>query len=319
MLAQQDKWLAIVNPVSGGGKGIKAWPEIHSLLRDNGIIPEYLFTEHKYHAIELTVKAVNKGFRKIIVVGGDGTLHEVVNGLFIQQAVPATEVLLGAISVGTGNDWSRTYGYPHDYVEIVNAISAGHHFLQDVGLVCYKESGYGQSRYIVNVAGFGFDSFVIEQYDRLKESGRTGKLLYIWSLLKALITFRSLPVTIWIDDEIVADEVIFSAAAGIGRYNGGGMMQLPAADPSDGLLDMTIIRRISKYRVIKNLKTLFNGTLYDVREVVHSRGKKIKVECDRDIILEADGEILGNTPFEFQIIEKGIKVVVPEKFLEEQG
>lgn len=316
MPANQNKWLAIVNPVSGGGRGSKAWPEINTLLRDKGIIPECLFTEYKYHAIELTVDAVNKGFRKILVVGGDGTLHEVVNGLFMQQAVPATDVTIGVISVGTGNDWGRTYDFPNDYGEVADAIFEGRVFLQDVGLVKYRESGYGQSRYIVNVAGFGFDSFVIEQYDMLKERGRSGKLIYIWSLLKALITYRPSPVTISVDGQQAVNEVIFSAAVGIGRYNGGGMMQLPLAHPADGLLDLTTIRRIGRLRVIRNLKSLFNGTLYGVREVLHHRGRHITVDGNPDIVLEADGEILGNGPFEFEIVEKGIKVIVPEKFLQ---
>lgn len=316
MPANQDKWLAIVNPVSGGGRGSKAWPEIYKLLRDNDIVPECLLTEYKYHAIELTVNAINEGFRKILVVGGDGTLHEVVNGLFLQQAVPATDITIGVVSVGTGNDWGRTYNFPHEYGQAVETILAGRFFLQDVGLVRYRESGYGQSRYIVNVAGFGFDSFVIEQYDLLKEKGKTGKLIYIWSLLKALITYRSSSVSISVDGQQTVNEVIFSAAVGIGRYNGGGMMQLPLAHPADGLLDLTTIRRISRLRVIRNLGSLFNGTLYNVREVLHHRGRHIKVEGKPDIVLEADGEILGNGPFEFEIVEKGIKVIVPEEFLQ---
>lgn len=89
-----DKWFAIVNPVAGSGRGLTDWPLISRLLRERHIVPEYVFTERKYHAIELAVEAVNNGFRKIIVVGGDGTIHEVVNGLFIQKTVPTTDVLL---------------------------------------------------------------------------------------------------------------------------------------------------------------------------------------------------------------------------------
>ncbi|MFR3487890.1 MAG: acylglycerol kinase family protein [Alistipes ihumii] len=106
-----DKWFAIVNPVAGSGRGLTDWPLISRLLRERHIVPEYVFTERKYHAIELAVEAVNNGFRKIIVVGGDGTIHEVVNGLFIQKTVPTTDVL-SVIAVGTGNDWIRMFGIP---------------------------------------------------------------------------------------------------------------------------------------------------------------------------------------------------------------
>lgn len=99
--------------------------------------------------------AVNEGYRHIIVVGGDGTLHEVVNGLFIQQKVCPDEVLLAVVAVGTGNDWVRTFGISNRYQDAVKAISEGYSFLQDVGVVSYEESHYRQSRYMANVAGCG--------------------------------------------------------------------------------------------------------------------------------------------------------------------
>ena len=119
--------------MAGSGRGLTDWPLISRLLRERHIVPEYVFTERKYHAIELAVEAVNNGFRKIIVVGGDGTIHEVVNGLFIQKTVPTTDVLLSVIAVGTGNDWIRMFGIPRKYSEAIRAIADGHSFLQDVG------------------------------------------------------------------------------------------------------------------------------------------------------------------------------------------
>ena len=107
------RWFVIVNPVAGGGRGLDHFPLISKLLRDAGIQTEPVFTEHKFHATELTVSAVKQGFRRIIAVGGDGTLHEVVNGLFIQQTVDPREVLLAVVAVGAGNDWIRTFGVPN--------------------------------------------------------------------------------------------------------------------------------------------------------------------------------------------------------------
>ena len=92
--------------MAGSGRGLDHFPQISKHLREEGIATEPVFTEHKFHATELTVTAVTEGFRRIIVVGGDGTLHEVVNGLFIQQVVDPREVLLAVIAVGSGNDWA---------------------------------------------------------------------------------------------------------------------------------------------------------------------------------------------------------------------
>ena len=153
-----DKWFAIVNPVAGSGRGLADWPQISKLLRDNHIVPEYAFTERKYHAIELAVEAVNNGFRKLIVVGGDGTIHEAVNGLFIQKAVPTQDVLLSVIAVGTGNDWIRMFGIPRKYSEAIRAIVEGHSFLQDVGMISYYQSSYRQTRYMA-IADLRFPYF----------------------------------------------------------------------------------------------------------------------------------------------------------------
>ena len=98
MEAGKVKWFVIVNPVAGGGRGLDHFPQISRYLRDAQILCEPVFTEHKFHATELTVTAVNEGYRHIIVVGGDGTLHEVVNGLFIQQKVCPDEVLLAVVA-----------------------------------------------------------------------------------------------------------------------------------------------------------------------------------------------------------------------------
>ncbi|MDE7069157.1 MAG: acylglycerol kinase family protein, partial [Alistipes sp.] len=154
---EPQRWFVIVNPVAGNGRGLDHFPQISKLLRDAGIPSEPVFTEHKCHATELTVSAVKQGFRRIIAVGGDGTLHEVVNGLFIQQTVDPREVLLAVIAVGSGNDWIRTFGIPSRYADAIRAIREGKSFLQDVGMVCYEEAHYRQHLRMANVAGTGFD------------------------------------------------------------------------------------------------------------------------------------------------------------------
>lgn len=313
------KWFAIVNPVAGSGKGLTDWPAISKMLRDHHIVPEYVFTEHKYHAIELTVEAVNNGFRKIIVVGGDGTIHEVVNGLFIQKTVPTTDVLLSVIAVGTGNDWIRMFGIPRKYSEAIRAIVAGHSFLQDVGIISYYQASYQQHRYMANVAGVGFDAIVNRRYNHLKEEGKKGKWLYLWSTLKSVLTYSSSGVKVYVDDELVVNELVYSATIGIGKYNGGGMLQTPNAIADDGLFDLTVIRKMSRLGVLFNFKVLFNGKIYKLRNTSLNRGRRIRIESSPEIVIEVDGEALGNSPFEFEIIDRAVRVIVAERFLKESS
>jgi len=311
------KWYVIVNPVAGNGDGLADWPHISKLLRDNNIAHDYVFTERRYHATELTVEAINEGYRKIIVIGGDGTIHEVVNGLFIQKQVSTQDVLVAVIAVGTGNDWIRMFGIPRKYTEAIKSIAAGHSFLQDVGTISYQESKFRQTRYMANVAGIGFDAFVNRKYNLLKEQGRRGKWLYIWSTLKAVLAYSSTGVKIWVDDRLVVNNLVYSGTIGIGKYNGGGMIQMPEAVADDGLLDVTIIGRISKLGVIARFQSLYNGKIYRLKMVSQERGRKIRIESTPEIAVEVDGEALGYSPFEFDVIQKAVKVIVAKKFLDE--
>ena len=212
-----EHWFAIVNPTAGAGYGLKDYPQIAKLLRDNNIYHDAVFTEHKCHATELAVEAVNKGYRKIIVVGGDGTLNEVVNGLFIQQQCEPKDISLAVIAVGTGNDWVRTFGIASRYSEAIRAIKEGKTFLQDVGAVTYTESKYRQTRYMANVAGLGFDSFVISIFNHWKAKGYKGRWLYFASILKAYFTYKASGVKIVVDGEEIFNNLIFSIALMIER------------------------------------------------------------------------------------------------------
>lgn len=312
-----DRWFVIVNPVAGSGCGLIDFPQISRLLRNDDIRHDAVFTEHKHHATELAVTAANQGYRRIIVIGGDGTLNEVVNGLFIQKAVEPREILLAVIAVGTGNDWVRTFGIPQHYSEAIRAIREGRSFLQDVGTVTYTESHYTQTRYMANVAGLGFDAYVISTFNHLKMKGYKGGWMYLYSILKSYFRYKSSGARIWVDDKVVFNDLMFSLAIGICKYNGGGVQQLPNALADDGLLDLTIIRPVHWWHIVFRLKKLFNGDIYQIGHVIHAQGRKVKIEAAPLIQLEADGELMGGTPVEVNIRQRAIRVVVTREFLGE--
>lgn len=312
-----DRWFVIVNPVAGSGRGLIDFPQISRLLRNDDIRHDAVFTEHKHHATELTVTAANQGYRRIIVIGGDGTLNEVVNGLFIQKAVEPCEILLAVIAVGTGNDWVRTFGIPQHYSEAIRAIREERSFLQDVGTVTYTESHYTQTRYMANVAGLGFDAHVISTFNHLKIKGYKGGWMYLYSILKSYFRYKSSGARIWVDDEVVFNDLMFSLAIGICKYNGGGVQQLPNALADDGLLDLTIIRPVHWWHIVFRLKKLFNGDIYQIGHVIHAQGRKVRIEAAPSIQLETDGELMGGTPVEVNIRQRAIRVVVTREFLGE--
>jgi YegS/Rv2252/BmrU family lipid kinase len=303
-------WMVIVNPKAGSGRGLKDWPIISNQMYNSGLRFTCVFTEHKYHAIELTVKAVNDGFKNIVAIGGDGTIHEVVNGLFIQKAVPTKDICLAVIPTGTGNDWIRMYGISKTYSEAVRSLVKKKTVIQDVAKVDFYETRVKHTRYMANVAGLGFDAVVNLKYNRLKDDGKYGKWLYIRSTINTFLGFRSQKFTIIVDGEPYYNGMVFSGAVGIGKFNGGGMQQTPKASVDDGLMDLTIIRKMSKFRVISNFKLLYSGHIYDIPKVMHAQAKKIEIETWPESRIEIDGEAVGTSPFCFELVPKCIKVVV---------
>lgn len=315
-VAKEVKWFVIVNPVAGSGRGLDHFPQISKLLRDEHILCEPVFTEHKFHATELTVWAVKQGYRHIIAVGGDGTLHEVVNGLFIQQETDPKDILLGVVAVGTGNDWMRMFGVPSRYQDAVRAIREQYSFLQDVGVISYEESQYRQSRYMANVAGAGFDAAVNRRFTHLQKKGRRGRWLYAWSMVQAFFRYKSTGVKVWIDDRLVYNNLLFSVAIGICKYNGGGMQQLPDAVADDGMFDVSLIRPIHFWHVLFRFRYLFNGGIYRIRHVLQERGSRVRIESSPEVSVEVDGELLGESPLEFSILHRAIRIVVSREFLD---
>ncbi len=304
------KWFFIVNPNAGSRKGTRDWPKILKLIKDSGIPYEAVFSTHRGHAIDLTLHCIKQGFRRIAVVGGDGSLNEVLNGIFSQNDVPKNEILVGMIPVGTGNDWCRMFNIPFDYRKALEILIQGKTFVQDVGTVTHYQKDKPEIRYFMNVAGMGYDALVAKKTNIMKEKGRGGPLVYLYFIFASLFQYNFIEAVIEVDGEFVFKGEIFSMNVGICKYNGGGMMQVPYAIPDDGLLDVTLIKKAPKYVVIQHTRKLYNGTLVNLPMVKTFRGKHIRIRSTGRIYLETDGESLGHTPFTFEIIPLGIRTVV---------
>ncbi len=310
-------WFVIVNPIAGSGRGLDKYPQISKLLRDEGITYEPLFTEHKYHAVELTVTAINAGYRKILVVGGDGTMHEVVNGLFIQKVVEPSSITIASIPTGDVNNWARSAGIPLRYEKAIKVISQGYTQLQDVGVVSYIESQYRQTRYMTNAAGVGFSTHLLKRLNHLRNKGRNkGRLL--WACIVAFFRYKPTGIKVWIDDELVYNDLLMSITIGTGRYNGGGMLQLPEAVMNDGLLDLSLIRPVHFWHILFRVRYLFDGGIYRIGHILQGRGAKVRIESTPEISVEIDGELMGESPFEFSVVEKAITVVLPTPTTQER-
>ncbi len=304
------KWFFIVNPNAGSRKGIRDWPRILKLIMESGISHEFALTTHRGHAIDLTLDCLKQGHRRIAVVGGDGTLNEVLNGIYQQNEIDKKEILIGMIPVGTGNDWCRMFNIPFDYKKALDVLIQEKTFVQDVGKVTHYHNDKAEERYFMNVAGMGYDALVNKKTNIFKEKGRGGPLTYFYFVFASLFQYTFMEAVIEVDGESVFKGEIFSMNVGICKYNGGGMMQVPFAVPDDGLLDVTLIKKAPKYIVIRHVRKLYDGSLVNLPIVKTFRGKEIRIRSTGRIYLETDGESLGHTPFTFKILPLGIRTVI---------
>lgn len=304
-----NHWKIIVNPNAGMQKASHDWKTVERLLKKYEVEFEVEFTQAKHHGIELTQAAIQQGFRNFAIVGGDGTLNEVVHGIFSQTKIPTTEFTVGVIPVGTGNDWCRMFDIPNDYSKAIKILKKRNIYVQDVGVVEYELENRREVRYFVNMTGMGYDAMVALQTNQQKDSGKANRFSYFLNIFSALFTYKTLNAKIIIDKQIFESE-LFSLNVGICKFNGGGMNQLPKAIADDGLLDLKLIQPIRKIDLLLHIRKLYTGNYRNLRQVVYFQGGKIEIHAlGNPVWMEVDGESLGHSPFRFWLKEKALKIV----------
>ena len=313
--SKTDCYFFIVNPRAGSGKTMYEWLPAERKLKRLGIPCDIAMTDHKRHATALAYEAASKGYRKIIAVGGDGSLHETFNGICrwcARTGTPTEEFLLGVVPIGSGNDWIRSLGVPNDTSEVVDLIRKNSVGVMDV--VRVKSSG-GRLAYMANIGGVGFDSHVCKRVNIQKESGRRGKMIYLNSLRYTIFNLKPVYISVVADGEVIFTGQCFSVALGNGRYSGSGMRQVPLAVMDDGLLDYTVIPKAPLAKMLKELPRLFNGTLNQSEYVISGKCRSLQIvpmdEQSADIF-ELDGEIEGLLPMSVEITGHQINVIKGE-------
>lgn len=305
---KENLWFIILNPAAGNGAAGKAWKKIETELQNQQINYTVKFTERSGHATQLADDALLKGYRKIMGIGGDGTNHEICNGILRQQWADSREILYALLPVGTGNDWAREWQIPHDPRSRLENLKAERRAWQDVGKVVFHKNGQPEERFFVNVAGMAYDAFIAR---RLAERPVGSKLQYLAMVAACLFEFKLAPAVVEFDNGGRIEDHFYTINIGVCRFSGGGMRLVPQALPDDGLLALTVARRLPKWEVLLQTPRFYNGTLLKHRKVEGFSVKKIRVSHPaeaRPTLVEADGEFLGETPCEFSILEKALQI-----------
>lgn len=265
----------------------------------------FLETRGPGEAMELARLGLSEPADFLIAVGGDGTLHEVVNGLMSFPPADRDRIAIGFFPCGKGNDFARTMGLTRNPDQLGALLDQNAPISMDlVELRFRKENGGAGRRYVINIADLGMGATVVQKTGRSR--GLMGPFLtYMGAILRTFCTYRRRTLR-WIGPDYTWEGPVLSLCMANGRFFGGGLCIAPRADPSDGWLDLVILGRVTVWDYLVNLGNLKNGRLLNHPEVRYDRVRRGRVESlDGDCPLEVDGEFVGYAPVDLEI-HKGI-------------
>lgn len=302
-------WFVVSNTASGKGKAGAFMHTVQEFMNRHGLDFELDSPDDQNTFIKVS-KALRAGQRNFLVCGGDGTLNQCVNAIFQQSEVPHADCKVAFLPFGTGNDWIRTAGIPADPEKALDVLIHGREVRMDVGKVTSQWFNARKDAYFINIAGFAYDAFVVEQMELKFRKDKMGKIAYLLAVFSFLLRYKRTQVKVR-SAEYDYDGPLFSGCAGICKYNGNGMMQVPHADPYDGKLAVTLMQNTSKWDVLMQTKNLYNGTFIKHKTIHTFQTEHFTLESDPLVRLECEGEILGFSPFEFSVKPAALRIMVP--------
>ncbi|CAM1341235.1 diacylglycerol/lipid kinase family protein [Tenacibaculum amylolyticum] len=300
-----ESWFVIANPTAGNGSFNKLWSKIKKELTTQNISYTYALTTHQKHEIVLVHDAIAKGYTQFISVGGDGTLHHIVNGIMTQKHIPTNKITVAVIPLGTGNDWIKTYNITKNITSNITLIKQQKTIYQDIGYLELENT----SAYFNNVAGIGYDGYVVNKLNKLK---RFGPMAYLLSGISGLLLYKKTTFDIVINNELTTTKCLMTLF-GICKYSGGGMQLTDYKDSTNGLFDITIAKNLSFKDLILNLKSLYSGSIIHHKKVSTYLTDNITVtpkSKEELVYIQADGELIGTGYVKASIQPKAIKFIV---------
>jgi diacylglycerol kinase (ATP) len=296
----------ICNPTAGGGGAGKAITEVRRHIEERGLAYELFFTEMRGHATELTRQALARGRTFVVAVGGDGTTHEVVNGLIEDDRAVNPDAVMGLVAAGTGADFIKTFGIPSLPAHAVAHLDGPESFSIDIGKVTYAQDGDRSVRYFANIAEVGLGASVVDRAARLPRW--LGPTLYLVAFWLAIRKHKPAHVTVDLVDRKYEGPMNNLVVAN-GQFFGGGMKIAPKAAPTDGVFDIQI-EHASKREALAVMPRVFSGQHVPHPDIFEAKRVRASIAAAPALRIEADGELLGHTPATFEVLKDIIRLKV---------
>ena len=311
--------LIIFNPIAGNGRAQAHWPLVERALLEEGINFNVAATTAPLEARELAQQAPQK-YSQIIAIGGDGTIHEIVNGLMRASAERET-IPLGIIPLGNGDDFAKMIppetpigGRPFDWQTAVQKIARGETKLFDVGRISgdrpRPELGTGP-HYFVNSFDVGFGPKAAQNLTTIP-SYIKGLSAYLAAIIKTLIDFPALDLILQLDDQLPFEQPTTITAVMNGRCLGNGFWFCPDARADDGVFDLMVSQKVGRLTILRMLPKLMRGTHVNEPIVSMYRAQRISINSKKPIAVETDGELpyLEAHRLEIKVLHKRLRVIV---------
>ncbi|KAA3619268.1 MAG: diacylglycerol kinase family lipid kinase [Calditrichaeota bacterium] len=293
------KLLVIFNPNAGHGRAAKLLTEVKAEFAQQNLEAEFKFTEYPGHGKKILRETDLAAYAGIIAAGGDGTVFEVVNGLYLNGAQPKNK--MGVLPVGTGNAFARELHLKStDWKKAVEIIAQNKTKNIDVGHFKTKE----EELYYLNILGLGFVADVGKTASKLKIFGNSA---YILGVLYQLAFLKNYQLSIELDGKKIEQDNVFVEVSNT-RYTGTTFLMAPNAKIDDGLLDVTLLQKLTRRRILKLLPTIFTGEHINYPEVTTLQARHIKISTSVPKLLTPDGELFGFSPVEITCLQEDVEV-----------
>ncbi len=308
MSVEPGKWGVIYNPKAGTRKVQKRWKEIKEYMDSKEVSYDYVQSEGFGSVERLTGILANNGYRTIVVVGGDGALNDVINGIMHSQADDKENIAIGIIPNGIGNDFAEYWEMDMDYKHAVDTIINNRRRKIDVGYCTYFDGEHHQRRYFLNAMNIGLGARLVKITDQTKRFWGVKFLSYIAALFLMFFERKLHRVHLKINGEHIRGRVMTIC---IGSARGYGLT--PNAVPYNGWLDVSVIHRPRFLQIISGLWLLIQGRILNHKVVRPYRTKKVKIFRARNAAVNLDGRLLPKQfPLEVSILPESITLIIPK-------
>ena len=305
-MAQPSHTVFLVNPASANGSTGRRWPELARRAAAAGLEGATLFSERQGHLAELAREAALDGAELLVVVGGDGSVNEVVNGLAGLGRQPEVAV----VPRGTGWDFSRTFGIPRKIDDAVQIALQGDVRTIDLGRASYRAwDGSDATASFANVASAGMSGAIAKRANETTKA-LGGKASYLWATFAVFSGWAATEIEVAVDGERRAGPM-FDVVIANGRFFGGGLEICPEAEPDDGLFDVLTIGDVTKRDLVQTMPKMYRGTHLPHPKAELLRGSSVTVTSETPLPIELDGEQPGTTPVTFEVAAGALRLRVP--------